>query len=59
MKLSIVIPYYNVKVYTDELLAVLAPQITNEVEVILIDDGSKEPYTSQYPWCMALWIHRQ
>ena len=51
MKLSIVIPYYNVKVYTDELLAVLAPQITDDVEVILIDDGSKEPYTSQYPWC--------
>ena len=51
MKLSIIIPYYNVAQYTDELLEKLAPQIRDDVEVILIDDGSKEPYTTSYSWC--------
>lgn len=51
MKLSIIIPYYNVKQYTDELLDKLAPQITDDVEVILIDDGSKVPYATDYEWC--------
>lgn len=50
MKLSIVIPYYNVKEYTDELLRVLAPQIRDDIEVILIDDGSRIPFTSDYKW---------
>ena len=56
MKLSIIIPYYNVKPYTDELLDCLEPQITDEVEVILIDDGSKEPYKTDYEWCQ---VYRQ
>ena len=57
MKLSIIIPYYNVKPYTDELLDRLAPQITDEVEVILVDDGSKEIYETQYKeWCT---VYRQ
>ena len=56
MKLSIIIPYYNVKPYTDELLDCLAPQIREDVEVILIDDGSKEPYKTQYEWCK---VYRQ
>ena len=51
MKLSIIIPYYNVKQYTDELLDKLAPQITGDVEVILIDDGSKVPYATDHEWC--------
>ena len=50
MKLSIVIPYYNVKKYTDELLDVLAPQVNDEVEVILVDDGSPEPYVTKHEW---------
>ena len=50
MKLSIIIPYYNAKQYADELLKVLAPQITPEVEVLLIDDGSTEPFKSRYKW---------
>lgn len=56
MKLSIIIPYYNVKPYTDELLDRLLPQITDEVEVILIDDGSDVPYSTQYEWCQ---VYRQ
>lgn len=50
MKLSIIIPYYNAKQYADELLKALAPQITPEVEVLLIDDGSTEPFKSRYKW---------
>ena len=50
MKLSIVIPYYNAKEYTDELLKVLAPQIRDDIEVILVDDGSSPPYESDYEW---------
>lgn len=52
--LSIIIPYYNAKKYTDELLAVLAPQITKDTEVILIDDGSKVPYKTRYKWCRVI-----
>lgn len=54
MILSIIIPYYNAKNYTDELLACLAPQITNDVEVILVDDGSKVPYKTEYEWCKVV-----
>ena len=54
MKLSIVIPYYNTKVYTDELLNCLAPQITDDVEVLIIDDGSPKPYTTKYEWCKII-----
>lgn len=51
MILSIIIPYYNVKEYTDALLKCLAPQITDEVEVLIIDDGSLKPYKTKYEWC--------
>lgn len=50
MRLSIIIPYYNTKQYTDELLDKLAPQITDDAEVILIDDCSLEPYKTEYKW---------
>ena len=56
IKLSIIIPYYNVAQYTDELLKCLAPQIREEIEVILVDDGSKVPYKTNYKWCK---IYRQ
>ena len=48
--LSIIIPTYNCKDYTDELLTCLNKQITDEVEVIVIDDGSKVPYKTDYEW---------
>ena len=63
MKLSIIIPYYNQKEYTDELLACLDRQINPlgdeitanpDVEVILVDDGSKIPYKTDYPWCRVI-----
>ena len=45
MRLSIIIPYYNTRELTDELLSVLAEQIKpSESEIILVDDGSEDPY---------------
>lgn len=54
MRLSIIVPYYNVKEYTDELLECLNKQITDDVEVILVDDGSNEPYKTDYEWCKVI-----
>lgn len=51
MKLSIIIPYYNAKEYTDELLDVLSPQMTDDIECILVDDGSEKPFKTKYKWC--------
>lgn len=45
IKLSIIIPYFNTKVYTDELLRRLEGQINEDCEIILIDDGSDEAYS--------------
>lgn len=42
MKLSIIIPYYNSLIYIKELFKVLEPQLNNEVEVIIVDDGCNE-----------------
>ena len=41
-KLSIIIPFYNTPDYTEELLTVLEPQLTEEVEVMLVDDGTEK-----------------
>ena len=54
MKLSIIIPYYNAEPYTSDLLEVLDPQITDEVEVIIVDDGSREPFKTDYKWCKVI-----
>lgn len=48
MRLSIIIPYYNTYEYTEKLLEVLIPQLTKEVEVIIIDDGCKEERLDKY-----------
>lgn len=42
MKLSIIIPYYKAIKYTRELMKVLEPQLNDEVEVIIVDDGCNE-----------------
>lgn len=42
IKLSLIIPYYNTYEYTIRLLRELQLQVTDEVEVILIDDGCNE-----------------
>ena len=55
-KLSIIIPMYNTEPYIDELLKCLAPQLTPEVEVIVIDDGSDFPYLPSFP---GIKVNRQ
>lgn len=48
IKLSIVIPYYKCYEYTKKLLEVLVPQLTDETEVVLIDDGCNETKLDEY-----------
>ena len=48
VKLSIVIPYYKTYDLTCELLEVLIPQLNNEVEVFLVDDGCHEERLDKY-----------
>ena len=54
LRLSIIIPYYNAEPFTSQLLDVLASQITNEVEVILVDDGSKEPFVTNHDFVQVI-----
>ena len=48
IKLSIIIPYYNTYDFTYKLLKELSIQITDEVEVILIDDGCNETKLDEF-----------
>ena len=54
MKLSIIIPYYNTAQYTNKLLDCLSSQITSDVEVLLIDDGSTTEYKTKYDWVKVI-----
>lgn len=47
-ELSIVIPYYKTYELTKKILDTLIPQLTDEVEVILIDDGCNEERLDEY-----------
>ena len=42
MLLSTIIPVYKVENYLPQLLDGLLPQLTNECEVVLVDDGSPD-----------------
>ena len=56
MKLSIIIPEYNAEGLLPDLLACLDKQIQatkHEVEVFVIDDGSKVPFSTDYPWAQV------
>lgn len=41
-KVSIVVPFYNVEDYIEKCLDTLKKQILKEIEIILVDDGSKD-----------------
>ena len=56
IKLSILISYYNIEKYIGELLEALAPQIRDDIEVILTDDGSDVPFKSSYEWLKVIRI---
>lgn len=49
MTLSIIIPCYNAEPYIDDLLKCLLPQLNDETELIVVDDGSKFPFLPPYP----------
>lgn len=49
MQLSIIIPYYKTLDLTKKLLDKLIPQLTDEVEVILVDDGCNQVELDEYP----------
>ena len=55
VKLTIIIPCYNAEPYINELLDCLNKQITKEVEVIIVDDGSRVPFVSGYSWAKVLY----
>ena len=48
VKLSVIIPYYKTYELTINLLEKLIPQLTNEVEVFLVDDGCNETRLDKY-----------
>lgn len=58
VKLSIVIPYYKTYDLTIKLLETLLPQLNNEVEVYLIDDGCNETRLDKYKNVINI-IHRE
>ena len=47
VKLSLIIPYYETYDLTERLLKSLVIQITNEVEILLIDDYCKKEFSNQ------------
>lgn len=53
-KLSIIIPAYNAQPYLGELLDCLSPQMTKDVECIIIDDGSRDPVKTDYKWAKVI-----
>ena len=54
MTLSIIIPAYNAEPYIEHLIQRLKPQLTNEVEVVVVDDGSDMPYMAPYEWVKVI-----
>jgi len=42
MKLSIIVPVYNIDKYVTQCLDSIVPQLTNEVELIMVNDGSTD-----------------
>ena len=57
IKLSIIIPYYNDGDFTHCLLDRLDPQMRDDVEVLVIDDGSRIPFETHHKWCQV--IHKK
>lgn len=60
IRFSIIIPCYNAEPYIHELLECLDKQMTDETEVILIDDGSDKPLKLKrdYPWISHFSRHK-
>lgn len=54
MKLSIIIPAYNADDYLPPLLDCLNKQMQDGVEVLIIDDESKNPVKCSYKWAKVI-----
>lgn len=54
MKLSCIIPYYNTLEQTINLLNRLEKQLTDEVEIIVVDDGCNETQLDEYTKCKII-----
>ena len=54
MTLSIIIPAYNAEPYIEHLIQRLKPQINDDVEVIVVDDGSDFPYLAPFDWVQVI-----
>lgn len=50
MKLSIIIPAYNADAYLPKLLDTLDKQMQKGIEVLIVDDGSRNPVQTTYKW---------
>ena len=46
LKLTVIVPIYNVAEYLDQCLESIARQVYPEIEIILVDDGSNDGSTS-------------
>ena len=53
-KLSIIIPAYNAEPYIEHLIQRLKPQICDDIEVLVVDDGSNFPYLPPYDWVRVI-----
>ena len=42
MKVSVIVPVYNVESYLDKCLTSLVKQTLQEIEIIVVNDGSKD-----------------
>ena len=41
-KVSVIVPFYNVEGYIEKCLETLVNQTLQEIEIILVNDGSKD-----------------
>jgi len=57
-KLSVIIPTYNVEEYIEECLASLLIQITDEVELIIVDDCSTDRTVEKVKECLKTFTDR-
>ena len=60
-KISIIVPVYNVEAYIEECLESLVNQSCKEIEIVIVDDGSKDgsiaickEYAKKYP-CIQIY----
>ena len=58
IKLSIIIPYYYTYKYTIQLLKELSIQVTDEVEVILVDDGCNETRFDEFKFVNVIHLDK-